>query len=107
MSDQDKTDWSRCVVCQEVKPSQKLQCPADTKHQSDAGAGYSTLAANIQKFHELGCLPINISPSRLDEGNGIENTFVKNNVKWHKGCYTLFNATTLKRAEKRHSSESD
>lgn len=105
MSDQDETDWSRCAICQEVKPSQQLQCPADTKRQSDAGAGYSTFAANILKFNEVGCLPININISRLNEGNGIESTLANNRAKWHKNCYSLFNSTKLKRAQKRHSDE--
>ena len=48
---------------------------------------------------------ININLSRLDEGNGIEKTFQENNGKWHKSCYTLFNTTKLKRAEKRRSDE--
>ena len=96
-----KTNWQMCAICQEVT-SEALQCPADTK-RSDVGAGYKTLAGNIEKFSKLGCMPRDLSLSRLDEGNGIEGTFLANKARWHKSCYALFNSTELKRAEKRHT----
>ena len=96
-----KTNWHLCAICQEVT-SEALQCPADTK-RSDVGAGYKTLAGNIEKFSKLGCMPTNLCLSRLNEGNGIEETFLVNKARWHKSCYALFNSTKLKRAEKRHA----
>jgi hypothetical protein len=77
-----------------------LQCPANSKRH-DVGAGYSTLSANIIRFSELNQLPITIDLSRLDEGNGIEATFMEHGAKWHKCCYTKFNITKLRRAEKK------
>ena len=96
-----KTNWQLCAICQEVT-SEALQCPAGTK-RSDVGAGYKTLAGNIEKFSELGCMPTNLCLSRLDEGNGIEGTFLVNKARWHKSCFALFNSAKLKRAEKRHA----
>ena len=82
MTAEDITEWYRCVVCKKVKPSQKLLCLAATKRQSDTGAGYYTLAEHIKKIHDLGCFPININLSRLDEGNGMEGSFQENGNKW-------------------------
>jgi len=47
-------------------------------------------------------LPVQIDLSRLDEGGkGIEDTFTKNNARWHRSCYSHFNNTKVQRAEKR------
>ena len=100
-----KTDWSLCILCQESK-SEALQCPADSK-RSDVGAGYKTLAENIQEFNELGCMPIQISLSRLNEGDGMENTFLRCKARWHKSCHLLFNSTKLNRAKKRQAPTPD
>ena len=69
--------------------------------------GYKTLAGNITKFRDLDCMPIQVDLSRLDEGEGLENTFVRWKARWHKSCYDLFNSTKLKRAEKRQALESE
>ena len=100
-----KTNWNRCVLCQE-ETGEALQCPAKSKRH-DVGAGYSTLAANIVRFSELNKLPILIDLSRLDEGDGIEATFMKHEAKWHKSCHTKFNITKLRRAEKKRVSPED
>ena len=40
-----KTDWNKCLLCQEVT-SEVLQCPAQSKHNDvGVGQGYSTLAS--------------------------------------------------------------
>ena len=69
-----KTNWQICAICQEAT-SEALQCPADTKH-SDVGAGYKTLAGNLEKFYKLGCMPTDLSLPQIDEGNGIEGTLI-------------------------------
>ena len=56
------------------------------------------MAGNIAKFRDHDCMPIQVDLSRLDEGDGLENTFVRCQVLWHKSCYDLFNSTKLKRA---------
>ena len=68
-----KTNWQFCAICQEAT-TELLQRPADSK-RSDVGAGYKTLACNIERFAKLGCTPIELSLFRLDEGNGIEKNF--------------------------------
>lgn len=93
-------DWNKCAICQQKK-DEPLQCPAESKRQSDFGAGYKTLADNIMRMVELNCLPSNVNPSSLDEGTGIESTFIQNKARWHKSCSLQFNSTKLKRAEKR------
>ena len=100
-----KTNWQFCAICQKAT-SEALQCPADSK-RSDVAAGYKTLAVNIEKFAKLGCMPIELCVSRLDDGNGIEKTFFANKARWHRSCYALFNSTKLKRAEKRHATQQE
>ena len=70
-----KTDSARCAICQGIK-NESLRCRADSKRQSDVGARYKTLVASIIKFSELDSMPIDIDLSRLDEGDGLENTFL-------------------------------
>ena len=95
------TNWDLCVICQE-KTEETLQCPANSK-RSDIGAGYKTLSRNLQQFASLGYIKTLVS--RLDEGNGIEQTFIDQKASWHKSCYSQYNSTKLKRAEKRKSQE--
>ena len=99
-----KTNWAQCAICQANK-EETLRCPADSKRSSDIGAGYKTLAANIAKFNDLGCMPTEFDLSRLDEGGGLESTFLRCKARWHKSCYDQFNSTKLKRAEKRRALE--
>ena len=101
MDGRNATDWELCAICQ-ASNKEELRCPADSK-RPDKGVGYKTLADNIKEFAELGCMPIDLCLSRLDEGDGIEATFTKQKARWHKDCYILFNATKLKRAQKRQS----
>ena len=44
-------------------------------------------------------MPIQKDLSPLDEGDGLENTFVRCKARWHEGCCDLFNSTKLKKAE--------
>lgn len=50
---------------------------------------------------------VSYSYTLIDEGNGIEGTFLANKVRWHKSCFALFNSTKLKRAEKRRTKLED
>ena len=45
--------------------------------------------------------------SCLDEGKGIEATFMEQVAKWHKSCHTEYNITKLRRAEKKRVSPED
>ena len=102
-----RTDWNRCLLCQE-ETSEALQCPAKSKRfDVGAGLGYSTLSSSILCFSELNLLPMPINFSRLDEGNGMEATFMKHMAKWHKSCHTKFNITKLRRAQKKRKTTED
>ena len=96
--DQSETYWDICVLCQE-KSQEGLQCPAESK-RPDVGAGYKTLASNITRFS----MPLQIPLSLLDDGSGIEETFIARKARWHKSCSAKFNSTKLQRVEKRRSS---
>ena len=91
------TDWKLCLICQEQK-EESLTCPSQSKRK-DVGSGYSSLAENLIRFHELGQLPIHLE--RLDEGNGIEMAMVANSAKYHQSCRLQYNNTKLQRAQKR------
>ena len=60
-------------MCQ-TDPSEILSCPADSKRITK-GAGYKTVAENLQAFEKIGCLPKTINLSLLNEGEGIEASF--------------------------------
>lgn len=94
-----QTDWSKCILCQE-DTSEVLRRPAESKHATK-GAGYKTIAELLVGFDRIGCLPTSINPSRLDDGNGIEETLQRHKAKWHDSCRLLYNRTKLQRAEKR------
>ena len=100
------TDWTRCILCQEVT-SESLQCPAADTRLCAKGSGYLTLSQNILRFHNLHALPMPIDIRRLDDGCGIEQSLQKHKAKWHKLCSIKFNTTKLQRAEKRQSTKDD
>ena len=94
-----ETNWKLCLVCQE-ETTESLVCPVLSKRR-DPGSGYTTMAANLVKFDELGKLPRTVQLQRLDEGQGVEATMVAHQAKWHKTCMLQYNNTMLRRAEKR------
>ena len=94
-----ETNWKLCLVCQE-ETTESLLCPVLSKRR-DPGSGYTTMAANLVKFDELGKLPRTVQLQRLDEGQGVEATMVAHQAKWHKTCTLQYNNTMLRRAEKR------
>ena len=48
----------------------------------------------IAKFRDLDWLPIQIDLSWLDEGDGLENSFVRWQARCHKSCYYLYEVET-------------
>ena len=69
--------------------------------RKDSGSGYSSFAANLCRFSELGQLPGTLQLERLNEGCGIEGAMVANNALYHQACKLKYNNTKLQRAEKR------
>uniref|UniRef100_UPI00358E1F74 uncharacterized protein n=1 Tax=Myxine glutinosa TaxID=7769 RepID=UPI00358E1F74 len=94
-----QTNWKLCIICQEDK-AESLTCPSQSKRK-DSGSGYSSLAANLIRFSELGQLPGTLQLERLNEGYGIEAAMVANNALYHQTCKLKYNNTKLQRAEKR------
>ena len=98
---QSAINWSICVLCQE-DTGESLQCPANTRRNDiSLGSGYKFLAENIFAFCSLGCPPLPIYTSKINEGDGIEATLKRNAAKWHKNCRNKFNTLKLERAAKR------
>ena len=94
-----QTYWKLCIICQEDK-SESLTSPSKSTRK-DSGRGYSSFAANLSRFSELGQLPGTLQLERLGEGCGIEAAMVANNALYHQACKLKYNNTKLQRAEKR------
>ena len=92
-------DWTLCILCQK-KTSEPLQYPGKSK-RPNIGSGYTTLSKNLDRFKELGSIPLQLNVSRLDDGEGIEHCLKSNNALWHKSCFWKFNNTMVNRAEKK------
>ena len=78
-----QTDWGKCCLCQTEKKGEGLKSPPPGSIEQD---GYSMLATNIPLFKAINQLPIIIEPSRLGEGDGVEETFRRNQAKYHQSC---------------------
>ena len=101
----EKTNWGRCFICQQVTKEKLIQ-PSLVNIEHDQ-TGYATLARNVVLFHMINALPILLSPTWLDEGDGIENTLLRNRAKYHASCKLMFNNTKLERAQKRASTAAE
>ncbi|KAK0059815.1 hypothetical protein Bpfe_010674 [Biomphalaria pfeifferi] len=88
------TKWDMCALCQK-NTKEKLQCPANAR-QTNQGSTYVTLAKNLTKFGECGALSPGIL-TRLDDGDGVEETFMKKKASFHMSCRLKYNTTKLKR----------
>lgn len=99
------TNWDLCVLCQE-DTGEILTCPANSSRSTE-GAGYKTMAENLAAFDAINCLPETLKMSRLDEGEGVEETFRLHKAKWHDSCRLQYNKTKLQRAEKRKKPHED
>lgn len=95
-------EWSKCIFCQE-DTGKKLVCPADYADRF-RGAGYKTIAETLQAFYDLGCLPDDVNLTRMNDGDGLEQTFVSRRAKFHTTCSLKFNKNELQRATKRKTS---
>ena len=82
------TNWDICALCQE--PGGVLIHPSPQ--------GYLTLTKNLSSLHALNKVPLNINISRLDDGDGMEQTLILHKAMWHKACYVWCNATKVERA---------
>ena len=62
------TNWELCALCQK-DTSEKLICPVKSA-KKDGSSSYRTLENNIQRFQELGEVPIAVPLENLDDGIG-------------------------------------
>lgn len=97
-------DWNNCCICQE---GGSLICPANNPVSSKANVAYSSFAKSIYNFIKLNALPPYVNLQEIDQGSGIEDTFLKRKAKWHKKCYVQFNADKLQRIENKGAKKSD
>jgi hypothetical protein len=67
---------------------------------------YRTLSKNISEFAKINEMPIPLDIRRIDEGDGIEAAFNKNEAKYHESCRLMFNNTKLQSPYKLHRSAS-
>ena len=85
------TDWHICALCQERGGI--LINPIAT--------GSASPTTHLSSLCELNELPLNIDVSRLEDGDGIQETLRARNAKWHKACRVLCNAGQVERVRKR------
>ena len=92
------TDWKFCIICQKDTKT-GLECPARSS-KAPIGSGYKSLADHLIQFQMHGCMPPDMDINRLDDGDGIEATFMRHHACWHKACRVKFSQTKLERLEK-------
>lgn len=98
-------DWSKCCLCQDGNLD--LVNPSLNKASQTKNDGYRSLANNLQEFHSLNALPINVKFHALDEGQGLEQTLILRKAKWHKSCYLKFATSKLDRLKAQIVNNSD
>ena len=84
----------------------KLVCSADYSDRFK-GAGYKTIGEALQAFNDLGCLPKDVNLTRMDDGDGLEQTFVSRRAKFYTACSLKFNKNEIQRATKRKMHAND
>ena len=82
------TDWNKCALCQ-TKTTDKIQCPTKSTRAHYISA-YATFSENLSTFIELGNIPLNINPGRLDDGVEVLQSLENQQAWWHKKCYIQF-----------------
>jgi hypothetical protein len=63
---------------------------------------YQTFSDSLQQFQEIGLLQSSSVLGQFIVSNvDTKAEFQQNAAKWHRSCYLKYNATELKRAQKR------
>ena len=86
-------DWSKCLFRQK-DTGKKLVCPANCADRFK-GAGYKTIAEALQSFNDIDCLPEDVLLTRMDDGDGLEQTLVSRRAKFHAACSLKFNKSEI------------
>ena len=93
-SEKCNTDWSKCFLCQDDKP-EALKSPLNPS-ESSTKSGYKSLSTNIPEFFKTNEMPLPLNIRRINDGDGIENTLIRNQAKYHESCRLMFNNTKRK-----------
>ena len=80
------TNWDLCFICQR-STNQGLRSSND---------GLNTLATNIPKFNEVGCLKLDCSRIATENEN-LFSILKANNAKYHNTCQSSYSGSKLKR----------
>ena len=96
-----KTYWSKC--CQEDKGNESLISPLGSFQREQDYSGYSNIASNLPLFHAINAMLILFNPARLDEGDGIEKTLVKNQASYHNSCRLFYSITASQSLAKKQN----
>ena len=97
--------WDQCCLCQE-DTSERLVCPMNN-NGPHKGVGYTSLAEDLQLFDEFGILPDNIQLESMNDGCGLEQTFINREAKYHKSCRNKYDKTKAKRHIKKRKMDSE
>jgi predicted RNA-binding protein YlxR (DUF448 family) len=94
-------NWQKCVLCQDEKSNEKLQCPFNYSNKSSVETGYVNFSSKLQGFYVLGSMCF--GPVWTLFGQDVPPAVVleQNAAKWHRSCYLKYNQTELSRAKKR------
>ena len=68
------------------------------KRRKNQKQGYKSLAKKFPEFHIINEMPIALDMRRIDDGDGIESTLVRNKARYQDSCRLKFNNTELQRA---------
>ena len=47
-------NWQKCVLCQDDRPDEKLQCPSNSFNKCYVESGYLNFCTKLHGFYELG-----------------------------------------------------
>ena len=91
-------NWELCCICQEKKDEQ-LQTPKKE--------GLASIENDLTDFKAIGVIPtgMKVTWAQLDEGQGIAETLLTHNAKYHKICRTYCSNSRLRRFTENKSIE--
>ena len=95
-------NWQKCVLRQDDKSNEKLQCPSSNSNKHAVETGYVNFATKLQGFYEIGYVgfgPVWTFFGRQDVPAAV--VLEQNSAKWHRSCYLKYNQNELSRAQKR------
>src|SRR5260221_13608577 len=103
----DSVDWSRCCLCQSSN-TVNLICPSNNPNAAQRNAGYISLASTLDDLKPFGhVLSSNLPVECLDDGNGVKNTLISKEAKWHKACVLRYSGQKLQSLKRKIQCDED